>query len=73
MYITVMSPALWPFDGHTNGPHHITAAARNSQSLGKRGKKHSGGWVGEKSGEGESVLGGRVTKTKPEFKNKVYH
>lgn len=74
MYITVMSPALWPFGGHTIGPHHITAAVRNLQSLGKRGKKHRGGRVGEKSREGgESVLGGGVTKTKPEFKNKVYH
>lgn len=29
---------------------------------------------GEKAREGgQSALGGRVTKTKPEFKNKVYH
>lgn len=56
MYITVISPALWPFDGHTNGPHHITAAERNSQSLGKRGKKDRGGWVRKKSREGGENL-----------------
>lgn len=68
-----MSPTLWPFTGHTVGPHLITAAARNSQILGKRGKKHKGG--GEKQ---ERVrvcvgVGGGVTKTKAEIKNKVYH
>lgn len=51
-----MSPALWPFGGHTISPHHITAAVRNSQSLGKRGKKHRGGWGGgEKQGREESL------------------
>lgn len=77
MYITVMSPALWPLGGHTIGPHHITAAVKNSQNLGKRGKKHRGGWTGgwgRRARKEESLrLGGRVTKTKPEPKNKVYH
>lgn len=47
-----MSPAVWPYSGHTNGPHHITPAARNLHSLGKRGKKRqerAGRW-GKKSG-----------------------
>lgn len=72
-----MSPTLWPFTGHTVGPHHITAAARNSQILGKRGKKHKGG-VGGGGEKQERVrvcvgVGGGVTKTKAEIKNKVYH
>lgn len=67
-----MSPTLWPFTGHTVGPHHITAAARNSQILGKRGKKHKGGEKQERVRVCVGV-GGGVTKTKAEIKNKVYH
>ena len=48
---------------------------------GEKGKKKGGGGGGGRGGGGgekareggESALGGRVTKTKPEFKNKVYH
>lgn len=69
-----MSPTLWPFTGHTVGPHHITAAARNSQILGKRGKKHKGGGRGgEKSRKGwESVLGleGGLQKQRQKLKTK---
>lgn len=65
MYITVMSPALWPFGGHTIGPHHITAAVRNSESLGKRGKKKKKkGEGGEKQGRRRVCVGWRGYKNK---------
>lgn len=51
-------------------PHHFPEF-----SLGERGKKHSRGLMGVEGVRegGPSVLGGRVTKTEAEPKNKVYH
>lgn len=52
-----MSPGPWPFGGHTFGPITVQQLV-GIQSLGKRGKKHREGRVGEKSREGDSLCVG---------------
>lgn len=58
MYITGMSPALWPFGGHTMAPitlqqlcgiHRVWVKAVKNTGEGRRGESREGG---------ESVLGG---------------
>lgn len=64
-----MSPLLWPLSGHTSGPHHITAAVRNSQSLGK-GVKNTVEGGGEKQRRSVCVCGGGVQKQRQNLKTK---